>query len=418
MTAPQNSSNDAATHSTWNHSRRRILAAGVALATSLAGCLGGDGGGDDGPQRPEAIEGDGRVSARVENPPDAVYKPTHVQSVKMLDQVRVGDFAVLPHYTIPHQFWLMRGSEREEVLPDAGGLHFMLAFWDAQTREILPVDAGQRVEIRRDGEIVEPPFQPWPMISQQMGFHFGDNVTFPEAGTYTLEVQMGPIDTRKTGAFAGRFEETVSTSFEFDYDPSLAEEVVADLSYLDESEWGEPGAVPLMGSGGGMEMGGGSGGGTETDGESDGGTETDGESDGGMEMDGNGPPDLSLPGPSEYPGQDLGTYTSHDAQFVVRYLDESRLAPDGEGYLLVSPRTPYNRVPLPQMSLDVEGDVEGALTQTLDSEVGHHYGRPAALAPGDSFDIVVGTPPQVARHRGYETAFLAMDPMTVEVPSR
>jgi hypothetical protein len=117
-----------------------------------------------------------------------------------------------------------------------------------------------------------------------------------------------------------------------------------------------------------------------------------------------------------YPGQDLGTPTSGDAAFVVRYLEESRLAEGSSGYLLVSPRTPYNRVPLADMALSVTGSVEGNLVQTLDSEVGHHYGISTDLVSGDTVELVVDSPPQVARHRGYETAFLEMPSMTVEVP--
>jgi len=194
---------------------------------------------------------------------------------------------------------------------------------------------------------------------------------------------MGPVDVRKTGSFAGRFEEAVSTTFEFEYSQQPQVEAVEDVSYLDEAEWGQPGAVSPMGHG----MGGG--------------------------MD--GPPGPGLPSAEEYPGRDLGTHTSDDAVFVVRYLEDSRLA-DGGGYLFVSARTPYNRIPLPGMALAVEGDVEGTLTQTLDGELGHHYGRAVTLDAGDTFDIVTQTPPQVARHRGYETAFLDVDPIPVEVP--
>jgi len=378
---------------TSDRTRRALLASGAAAIAATAGCLGGnDDDGDTGneTQQPEVIDSDeAPTNARVEDPPGVVYKPAHVDAVEMLGTVHAGDFALLPHYTYPHQFWLMRGGEQEVVSPITDGLHLMLAFWDRQSGKILPVDAGQRIEIRRDGQRVEPPFQPWPMISQRMGFHFGDNVPFPAEGTYTIDVQMGPINARKTGSFDGRFDDTVSTSFELEFSQQRREQVLNGGSFLDESEWGEPGAVPMMGEGGG-----------------------DG-SDGGMDM--SMVPDMSLPPAAEYPGRDLGTHTSDDAVFVVRYLENSRLA-NGEGYLFLSARTPHNRVPLPEMAISVEGDVEGSLTQTLDSDLGHHYGLPATLSAGDSFEVVISSPPQVARHRGYETAFLEMDPISVEVP--
>lgn len=37
-------------------------------------------------------------------------------------------------------------------------------------------------------------------------------------------------------------------------------------------------------------------------------------------------------------------------------------------------------------------------------------------APGDSLELVVNSPPQIARHRGYETAFFEMESMAFEVP--
>ncbi|PSQ34140.1 hypothetical protein BRD08_10370, partial [Halobacteriales archaeon SW_10_66_29] len=139
----------------------------------------------------------------------------------------------------------------------------------------------------------------------------------------------------------------------------------------------------------------------------------EGDGNGGMEM---GMPFSDLQPADAYPGEDLGTPTSGDATFVVRYLTETRLTDGSSGYLLVSPRTPYNRVPLADMALSVEGALEGELVQTLDSELGHHYGIAGDLASGDELSLVVESPPQVARHRGYETAFLEMPPMTVEVP--
>jgi arylsulfatase A-like enzyme len=38
------------------------------------------------------------------------------------------------------------------------------------------------------------------------------------------------------------------------------------------------------------------------------------------------------------------------------------------------------------------------------------------LHSGDEIELTVTTPPQVARHEGYETAFLNMDTMTFTVP--
>jgi hypothetical protein len=383
-------------------SRRLLLASGAAAAGALAGCLG-----DGDPSSPEPVEGSNAPTLpAVEDPPDAVYLPTHRESMEHLEPVEAGEYAVTPMLTYPHTFWLVTGAEREEVTPQSTGVHLMATVWDADTGSVIPVDTGAGMRVLRDGDLVDQR-APWPMISQTMGFHFGDNVPLPEQGTYTVEFDLTPLggDTvRKTGEFADRFTEPRTVRFEFEFDQEFQESVVNGVEYLDEDRWGEPGALDPMAGMGGMDDNGGDSGGMDDGGEDDG--------NGGMEM---SMPFSDLQPADAYPGEDLGTPTSGDATFVVRYLEETRLSEDS-GYLLVSPRTPYNRVPLADMALSVEGALEGELVQTLDSELGHHYGIAGDLASGEQLDLVVESPPQVARHRGYETAFLEMPPMTVEVP--
>lgn len=403
-------------------SRRHLLAASAAMTAGLAGCLGGsddsetansetDDGDDDG-DGPDPVEQDevpGPGAAVVEDPPDAVYLPTHREAFEFLPMEQAGDYVLMPHFTYAHTFWLMRGDQREEVPPAPQTLHLMFAFWDAETGEMLPVDVAGTMEVWKDGERVDGPRNPWPMISQGMGFHFGDNVpfasadhdaSFPEEGTYEIELQLDPIGARKTGDFAGRFEEPVSTTFEFEFSIEDFEAITEGIEFFDEERWGERGAISLMGHGGGHDD-------THEDGH--------GDEDGHDSHDGYDHPNMALPSADTYPGHHIGSYESHDADFVVQYLEDSRLAEDGENYLFVSPRTPYNRVPLPDMALSVEGDIDGVLAQTLDSELGHHYGMTVDLTDGEEFDLIVESPPQVARHQGYETAFIDMPAMSVEV---
>jgi len=376
-------------------SRRAYLATTVAAAGAVAGCLGDDSdsengdtaSGDGEPSAPEPVEGSNAPSVpAVENPPEAVYLPTHQEAMEHLPTVEAGDFAVTPMVTYPHKFWLVNGSQREEVTPSSTGVHLMATVWDSETGSVLPVDTGAQTRVLRDGERIDQR-APWPMISQTMGFHFGDNVALPEQGTYTVELDLNPIEqtvAHKTGAFAGRFEEAETVSFEFEFDQEFQEAVVDGVEYFEEDRWGERAAVePLSGMDGGMEM---------------------------------SMPYSALQAAEAYPGRDLGTPASGDATFVVRYLEQTELSERSTGYLLVSPRTPYNRVPLADTALSVTGALEAELVQTLDSDLGHHYGVPADLSAGDRLEIVVESPPQVARHRGYETAFLDMPSMTVEVP--
>ena len=122
------------------------------------------------------------------------------------------------------------------------------------------------------------------------------------------------------------------------------------------------------------------------------------------------------PTPEELPGTHHGTAESGEAKLVVVSLSERPDGVDGEGdYLAVSARTPYNELVLPGMALDatVERDdetvFEGALERTFDDSLDYHYGTAVDdVQAGDELTLEVVTHPQVARHEGYETAFLQM----------
>lgn len=392
--------------------RRQLLGATASsLALATAGCAStSDDKTDTETPEPEDAEVPETTNAppaspRVEDPPETVYLPTHRTSMRHLDPIEAGDYTLGPMLTYPHRFWTITGDDTQEVPPGSPGVHLMFTVWDSETETVLPVEIGAETRTRKDGSVIDTR-SPWPMISQTMGFHFGDNIPLPEDGTYTVEVDLNPIPTRRTGSFAGRFETGETVSFEFEWNREFRREVVDGVQYLDEDQWGNPGAMEPMG---GMAQGEHNGDG-DMSGEGD---ETGMNGDQGR-MDGQMMPYSALPPADSYPGLALGPYDSGDATFVVSYLDESRLSEDG--YLVISPRTPYNRVPLADMALSVTGAIEGEPVQTLDGEFGHHYGLSGTLSAGDSIELTADSPPQAARHRGYETAFLDMPAMTIEVP--
>lgn len=354
--------------------RRTLLQGGLGLAGvgTVAGCL--------------ASLGFRRRSARapplVENRPDAVYIPSHVEGMQMAGMGPAGPYRAALTVSFPHRFWLMTGRNREMVeLRAEDSAHLMVSLWDAET-QVVPPTSDVTLAIEQDGETVTEK-APWPMLSQNMGFHFGDNYALPSDGTYTVTVDIGPMQTRRTGAFVGRFDERVSVEFSLDYSRSKLNEI--SFQPLDDTK-GDRGAVePML-----MEM----------------------------------VPLAQLPEPGGLPGTVVGQATSGDGRFVVTVLDEGPAGIDGSGrYLAVSGRTPYNRYPLPFMS--VAGTVsrgettlfDGPLKATLDPDLNYHYGAVVDdVAPGDTIELEVGAPPQVARHEGYETAFVEMGPMTIEVP--
>lgn len=121
-----------------------------------------------------------------------------------------------------------------------------------------------------------------------------------------------------------------------------------------------------------------------------------------------------VPAIQSLPGRAIGQANSGDAKFALRTMDQPPKGIDGDGpYLVVSPRTPYNRYPLPFMSPSATVSrgsktvFDGALPAVIDQNRGYHYGNTlSSLKSGDTVTVSFDAPPQVSRHEGYETAFL------------
>ena len=313
-----------------------------------------------------------------ENRPNAVYYPTHYEGMKMPGMKEQDGYKCALTYSYPHRFWLMKpnGITKVDIQPE-DSIHLMPVVWDAQTG-IVPPDVNPQLTITQNSEPVDQ-FAPWPMLSQPMGFHFGDNAQLQGDGTYSVEVSIGGPSTRRTGSLA---ENQGNASFTFDFE--FSESVLNEISYTDipADKEGTTGAVDLMN----MKM----------------------------------LPTSEVPTPDALPGDVRGSATSGDAKFVVTVLkDASRFGGnEDQGYLAVSPRTPYNRTMVPMMSLsgtlnrDGSTVFDGILQATIDPDLRYHYGAPIAdVQSGDELAITVDSPPQTARHEGYETAFVDMPSM-------
>ncbi|WP_416841541.1 iron transporter [Haloferax sp. DFSO52] len=355
--------------------RRRdaIKTLGIGALTVTAGCLGGF-------ERQSAW----RDPPLVENRPDAVYLPAVTEGMKMYGKTTVGPYSVALSYSYPHRFWSVAGTELQKTVVEADdSLHLMASLWDTETGTILPFDAGVSIEILRDGSLVSEEVA-YPMLSQQMGTHYGSNYALEGEGDYDARVTVGGTSLHRTGSFADRFETVETATFEFTFETDELYDV--ELKRLGD-EAGTRGAVPAM-----QMM---------------------------------GMPTGKAPAPDSLPGTHLGRQTSGDAFFDAYFVEDgSRFGVDGS-YLYVSARTPHNEFALPMMG--VRGTVERdgttllddeRLQRTLDPDVGYHYGVGVAtdtLEPGDSVAISVDVLPQIARHDGYETAFRSFEPMSFEV---
>ncbi|MFC6875025.1 DUF7350 domain-containing protein [Halobellus marinus] len=362
------------------------LAAGGLLST--AGCLGALGF-----QRESAW----RDPPLAEDRPDAVYVPAVTEGMGMYGRTTVDRYGVALTYSYPHRFWTLSGTETSKTVvePD-DDVHLMASLWDTETGQVLPLDSGVTIEIRDDSGLVSQEVA-YPMLSQKMGMHYGANYALDGEGDYEARVQIGGVSLRRTGGFADAFESAATATIPFTFDTAE----LHDVSLSEPENAGERGAIPPM------------------------------------EMD--GVPVGRAPEVESLPGRHLGSTRSGDSEaqsasgsraqsgdavFEVFAVDPG--SADGrfgsEPYLFVSARTPHNRFVLPMMGLEAtlrrDGEVlaETRLQRTLDPELGYHYGASVdGVRDGDELTIATTVPPQVARHDGYETAFLKMDDVSIRV---
>lgn len=384
--------------------RRKFLAAsGITVVTGVAGCSTDS---DDdrtdrttgtltratrttterrGTPTPTATEtteppSDSGPQSMLEGNKPIVFVPSIRHGMRLAGIEEVGPYTVSMSYTFAHDFWLLTGRKTSYVAVEPGQvMHLMTTVWDPEYGQVIPL-GSPTVEITdaESGDVVTEK-SPWPMLSQQMGPHFGDNVALPEEGAYTARVTLNPLSVRQLGEYQERFTESVDLTFDLPFRYTIMNnirEVVVDDS-------GVPGAFDPM------EMA--------------------------------SRPVGTVPKPLDLPGQHGGIAESGDATFAVQVLETTPAGIDSSApYLAISPRTPYNRYPLPAMGLraTVSEGSERLFRDTVSSaihpELGYHYGTPVpGLSMGDELLLEVGAPPQVARPRGYQTAFMKFDDMSL-----
>ena len=352
---------------------RRAFLGSVAAGglVGSAGCLGALG---------FSRESAWRDPPLVEDRPAAVYVPAITEGMQTYGQTTAGRYGVALTYSYPHRFWTLSGRETTKTVVEADDdLHLMVSLWDTETERVLPIDSGVTIEIRNGGGVITQEVA-YPMLSQTMGLHYGSNYALDGEGRYEARIHVGGLSMRRTAGYAGAFESARVATIDFEFDTAALHEVA--ISETDNG--GERGALAPM------------------------------------EMD--GVPVGRAPAAEALPGTHVGTETSGDAVFEVFVVE-----PDAVGgrfgtdpYLYVSARTPHNAVALPMMGLEVavrrDGEVwESRLTRTLDPDLGYHYGVSVPeVSNGDEVVIATTVPPQIARHDGYETAFLEMGEVSLD----
>jgi uncharacterized protein involved in high-affinity Fe2+ transport len=343
--------------------RRGFLGATVGVASAaLAGCFGG--------VETEPLS----IPPVLEDRPGGVYYPTHLEGMASVESGDAGPFRVGVSYSYPHRFWTVSGTSVSRTsIRNADDVHLMATVWNPETGTVIP-EAGVSVEITTDGDLVTQEVL-YPMLSQVMGVHYGANFDLERGdGEYEVTVSIGGLSIRRTGAFEGRFGDPAETTVSFQYSETKTRDITLERT---PDRAGTAAAAEPM-SMGGMPIG-------------------------------------LAPSRGALPGRFLGAKRVDDAVLTTIALEDADRFGAGadEGYLAVSTRTPYNGLTIPAMGLVAtvtrDGDriADGPLTRTLDPDVGYHYGAVVpSIEAGDRVAIAVDTPAQVARHEGYETAFL------------
>lgn len=363
--------------------RRDALAAGGLVLSLSPGCL-------------ETLEREDVWRELVVDPPEGVYVPPKVDDMVSYGTATADGRTISLAATRPHSFWTVTGTDRARAdVRDRHSIHLMASVHDAEAGIVVPASVTTTIR-SRDEPVDERTL--WPMLSQRMGFHYGDNVSLEGDGRYVVSVRIEPTSADVASSLDDPLETATTVDLEFDHVADEIEGLGRRLIDADEGR-GDAGAVePMSGAG-------------------DGDHDHDENENHDHDADGHGPGEnLETVVDSR-----IGSTTSGDLEFSLGVLDEDDA---DDAVLAVVPRTQYNRYPVPFASLSIAvrrgGTTEDrdSLRERLDAELGHHYGTTierGTLEEADELAVVVDAPPQVSRHEGYETAFLDLEPATVGI---
>ncbi|MCU4971410.1 iron transporter [Halobacteria archaeon AArc-m2/3/4] len=201
--------------------RRSLLEAGLGCAVGVAsaGCL-------------EAFSSESAWRDLVVDRPDAVYVPAKIDEMTTYGTATVGPYGIAVTATRPHSFFTVTGSETTQVSHRSDdSIHLMVSLWDRATGEFVP--SSVRTTVGRDEDVVDDR-QLWPMLSQRMGVHYGDNVALPADGPYELSVRIDPPAVRTTGEFDGRFADAERATLSIDYAASEIDALERTLLDVDQ----------------------------------------------------------------------------------------------------------------------------------------------------------------------------------------
>ena len=115
-------------------------------------------------------------------------------------------------------FVIFNGNKERMVKPPKNvSFHLMVELNDAHTNYPIPY-AGVWATVRKAGKIVFDERQ-WPMISEYIGPHYGNNVVLPGAGKYQLSLLVSPPVSARHIEYQNVWLEPHRVNYTFDWKP-------------------------------------------------------------------------------------------------------------------------------------------------------------------------------------------------------
>ncbi len=116
-------------------------------------------------------------------------------------------------------FVVDNGTTEKLVKPSQRtSFHLMVMLTDDRSNYTIPY-ASVWATIRRGSKIVFDERQ-WPMISEYMGPHYGNNVTLPGPGSYSLSLLVSPPVSARHIEYAHIWQQPHRVNFTFRWNPS------------------------------------------------------------------------------------------------------------------------------------------------------------------------------------------------------
>jgi len=121
----------------------------------------------------------------------------------------------------PVPFIVYNGTTSQEIKPAKNtSFHLMVLLNDAQTGVVIPYASVWATVTK--GPAMPFDARLWPMISRYMGPHYGDDVSLPGAGTYTLTLLVSPPVSARHLEYQNVWLKPHQVTFTFHWTPPTA----------------------------------------------------------------------------------------------------------------------------------------------------------------------------------------------------